>query len=198
MNDFYSYYSLYEYKHGLRVAEISLIIASNMVAYSKSEMELLRLAGQNHDIGKSKIPREIVNKPGKLSADEDAIMRMHPILGYKDVLEITKSLKCAEIVKHHHEYWNGKGYPYGLSGQSIPSQSRIISISDGLDALTHDRPYRKAYSFDKSVEIIKSETGIKYDPKVFEAFESTLDEISDYINSEKKLKDSLEKQYLAR
>ena len=132
-----------------------------------------------HDIGKIGIPDAILLKNGKLDPDEWAIMKTHAQIG-ADILSDgdTDLLQmAAEIALSHHEKWNGSGYPNGLSGEAIPISGRITAIADVFDALTSERPYKKAWSVEKSVELIKSESGEHFDPTIVEHFLEVLPKI---------------------
>jgi len=136
-----------------------------------------------HDIGKVGIPDAILLKAGKLSDDEFAIMKTHPMLG-ADAITVAERwlgsnsfLKTArEIAVSHHEKWDGSGYPHGLRGEEIPLAGRIMAVVDVYDALVSKRVYKPAVTHGKAVELIISDAGSHFDPDVIAAFESTLDE----------------------
>lgn len=123
-----------------------------------------------HDIGKVKIPKEILLKEGKLTAEEQEILREHPVIGEQIVLPIPALSHAAPTIRHHHEWWNGKGYPDGLSGEDIPLSARIVSIADAFDALISDRPYRKGMSVDSAKKLLKMESGTHFDPELVAIF----------------------------
>jgi putative two-component system response regulator len=132
-----------------------------------------------HDIGKIGIPDKILLKPGKLTAEEWEIMKKHTIIG-ADILKGSNInfVRMGEtIAMTHHEKWNGSGYPYGLKGRKIPLVGRITAIADVFDALTSDRPYKKAFSIEKSNQIILQERGKHFDPDVVDAFFEVQDAI---------------------
>lgn len=124
-----------------------------------------------HDIGKIGIPDSILFKPGPLDADEQQIMRQHPVIGYQICMKI-RSLQSAaqEIVLCHHEAWDGGGYPRGLRGQDIPLGARIFAVADTIDAMTSDRPYRSALPLDAVSEELERCSGTQFDPQVVKAF----------------------------
>jgi len=141
------------------------------------DIELLLMSSQLHDVGKISIRDDILMKPGKLTDEEFEEMKNHTIYGVDIIRRIENSatdsefLLFAEIMAgSHHEKWNGKGYPYGLKGEMIPLQGRLMALVDVYDALTNERPYKKAFSHEKSVEIIRQEKGEHFDPLVAEAF----------------------------
>lgn len=158
------------------------------VGLSKEQVETLQYASPLHDIGKLGIPDSILLKPGPLTPQEREVIKLHTVIGAK-ILEKSnlRYIKSAEkIALYHHEKWDGTGYPFRLSGKNIPFFARIVAIADVFDALTSDRPYRKALPFDMAVQIIKSEKGFHFDPEVVEAF---LKVKSDLIEIKMLLKD---------
>lgn len=148
----------YTFKHSVDVATMSMIIAKrkNM---KNDEVYHIGIAGLLHDVGKSKIPLEILNKPAKLDDNEFAIMKQHPLLGYeilKDKKEFTPAIPLA--VLQHHEKMNGRGYPLGLTSDKITPFAKIMSVVDVYDALVTQRPYKKAFSQRTAIEMIMSMT----------------------------------------
>ncbi|QER41327.1 response regulator [Thermodesulfobacterium sp. TA1] len=142
------------------------------IGLSQSQIEILQYASPLHDIGKLGIPDKILLKPGPLTPKEWEIMKLHTIIGAK-ILEGSniKYLKAAQkIALYHHERWDGKGYPCGLKGKKIPLFARIVAIADVFDALTSNRPYRRALPYDIALQIIKSEKGTRFDPELVDVF----------------------------
>lgn len=134
------------------------------------EQEIIEVAGLLHDVGKLAIPNEILLKPGALTEEEKAIARQHPLVG-RDILSRIPSLApAAPIVAHHHEHYDGSGYPDGLRGEAIPLGSRIILVSDAFDAMTTHRVYRSAISLQMAVRELEHCSGQQFDPRVVEAF----------------------------
>jgi putative two-component system response regulator len=123
-----------------------------------------------HDIGKMVIPDDILHKPGDLDAAEWAIMRQHPRLAYELLSPIVYLRAALDIPYYHHEKWDGSGYPQGIRGDTIPLPARIFAIVDVYDALTSDRPYRLAWTHEKTLEFIKEQSGKHFDPNVVESF----------------------------
>lgn len=137
---------------------------------AQHERDLISFAMRLHDIGKIRVPDQILNKPGPLNKDEWEVMRMHPVWGF-DILNSDGMLaEVARLVKHHHERYDGEGYPDGLSGSNIPLGSRIMSVIDSFDAMRSNRPYRKAMPLEHSLEQIRANMGTQFDPDVAEAF----------------------------
>jgi diguanylate cyclase (GGDEF)-like protein/putative nucleotidyltransferase with HDIG domain len=136
------------------------------------EIQALHTAAFLHDIGKLAVPEHIINKPGKLTPEEFEKMKIHPIVG-ADILERVRfPYPVVPIVRSHHEWWNGAGYPDGLEGEAIPIGARILSVVDCFDALVSDRPYRKGLPMDEALKIVKNMAGIQFDPKVVKVLES--------------------------
>lgn len=158
-------------RHIRRVAELSADLAIAL-GLESHVVETIRRAAPLHDLGKIGTPDGTLLKCAGLSPDEEHIMRTHTVIGAGILLGGTSSLlrTAAEIARHHHERWDGCGYPDGLTGESIPLSARIVAVVDVYDALTHERPYRSAWSEEKTVKMIISGSGTHFDPKVVEAF----------------------------
>lgn len=159
--------SLETFLHSKRVAVYAKRIGQYM-GYSSKEINTLILLSLSHDIGKSRIPKNILNKKGKLTNFEFEIIKMHAEYGAEILIENKYSKDFYDSVKYHHENYDGSGY-YGLYKDEIPIASRIIRIADVFDALTTNRPYREAYTIEESLEIMMCEKNM-YDPKLFEIF----------------------------
>jgi putative nucleotidyltransferase with HDIG domain len=123
-----------------------------------------------HDIGKLGIPQSLLQKPGPLEPDEFEHVKRHPALGAQMLADIQTPELLVSIVRHHHENWNGTGYPDGLAETTIPIGARVLAIIDCYDALTSDRPYRRALPRDRAVEMIQERSGTMYDPSIVRAF----------------------------
>ena len=161
---------LYTSGHSSRVGDMSFDLGRAM-GLKGSELENIHIAAHLHDIGKMGITENILNKRGKLLPHEWAQIQTHPEIGYK-ILAKSKGLqKIAEIVLHHHERWDGSGYPHGLRADRIPLGSRIIGVTDAIDAITSVRPYRKAMSWEECWEEVLAKKGIQFDPVAVEASE---------------------------
>jgi ribonuclease P protein subunit RPR2 len=123
-----------------------------------------------HDVGKVGIPESILCKPGPLTDEEYEVMKTHPLIGVQIVTPIQFLGGAVDVIRCHHERWDGKGYPDGLAGEEIPQGARIFSVCDTFDAMTSDRPYRRALPFDAAVEEIERNGGTQFDPVVVDAF----------------------------
>jgi putative two-component system response regulator len=164
--------------HILRMSHISALLAE-ATGWSKADCELMLHASPMHDIGKIGISDHILLKPGKFEPEEWEIMKNHARIG-ADILEGDDSdlMKCAgEIALTHHEKWDGSGYPQGLSGEAIPLAGRIAALADVFDALTSLRPYKKAWTVDAAVHLIKENRGTHFDPELVDVFMEQLPEI---------------------
>ena len=155
---------------------------------SDNEISQLELLCVLHDIGKIGIPLEILNKPGKLNEEEWAIMKTHVDKGYSIANSSSEFASIADFILHHHERWDGNGYPAGLSKESIPLLSRIISVIDAFDAMINERPYSKAMSVTSAKEELLKSGGNQFDPNIVSEFVSMLNEdkeLCEEIESEK-------------
>jgi|GEM_PF-751950 len=155
--------------HTRRVTELTIELA-NAMGIPEHEIIQIQRGATLHDIGKMGIPDSILNKPGPLTAQEQLIMRLHPQYAFEMLSLIPFLQPALEIPYCHHEWWNGKGYPRGLRGEEIPLAARIFSVVDVWDALTSDRPYRTAWSKEKTLQYIKQGSGAQFDPQVVQAF----------------------------
>jgi putative nucleotidyltransferase with HDIG domain len=155
--------------HSRRVCRYSLEIAGAM-GWSDQQLETLARGAYLHDIGKLGIPDGILLKPGPLTPDERKLMQRHVQIGFDLVKDIPFLADAAEIVLTHHERFDGGGYPRGLKGKEILPGARIFSVADTLDAITSDRPYRRASSFESGREIVRQLAGSQFDPEVVKTF----------------------------
>lgn len=155
--------------HSERVTLIALSIAYQMKLDEKL-IQQIHWGALLHDVGKIGIPDQVLRKQGILSEEEWIIMRSHPKAGYEMLKEIPFLLPALDVVLHHHEKYDGSGYPSGLSGQNIPLAARIFAVADAFDAMTNDRPYRKAFTQAEAVAEIERCANTQFDPQVVEAF----------------------------
>lgn len=160
--------------HSERVTEYALAIAQIM-GLNEEEIDTLRAAGLLHDIGKIGTYDVILDKPDKLTDEEFALVRMHPIKGEEILRPIKELLHILPIVRSHHERIDGKGYPDGLKGEEIPLLARILCVADSFDSMTADRPYRRAPGRDYAIAEFKRCSGTQFDPEVAEAFLKVLE-----------------------
>src|SRR3989338_8300620 len=155
--------------HSKRVSEYAQILAKQ-AGMDLQEQEWVRLAALLHDIGKIGIPESILCKPAKLTNEEYEIMKKHPVIGSRILKPIKPLEKVANLVLYHHEYWNGLGYPNGISKEDIPLGSRIISIVDAYQAMTSNRPYRARLPFKEAIKRLREGKEKQWDPKLVDMF----------------------------
>lgn len=155
--------------HSDRVKRMSLSIARGM-GFSEEKLESLEYGALLHDIGKIGIKDEILQKQGPLSPEEYRIIREHPLIGEKIVEGVEFFKDKIPMIRHHHEHYDGNGYPDGLSGENIPLEARIISVPDAYDAMTSIRPHRKAKPLQEVLEEMEKFRGTQFDPKVLDYF----------------------------
>ncbi len=135
------------------------------------DIEQLQLGFLLHDIGKWAVPQEIIQKPGPLDDREQRMMRVHPVAGVQMIHDVALLRPARAAIRHHHERWDGEGYPDGLAGTDIPLPARIFAVADVFDALTSERPYRKrSFTVDEAIEIITADRGTHFDPEVVDVF----------------------------
>jgi len=146
------------------------------VGFSPAEVDLMLLAAPMHDVGKVATPDYILLKPGPLTAPEFEIMKQHTIAGHEILKDMDSELLrlAAVIALSHHERIDGNGYPYGLKGEAIPMCGRIVAICDVFDALLSERPYKKAWPLEQTLEMMTRARGKHFDPDVFDAFTSIM------------------------
>jgi diguanylate cyclase (GGDEF)-like protein/putative nucleotidyltransferase with HDIG domain len=156
--------------HIRRVQIYTLGIGKSM-GLAHTELEALQAGALLHDIGKLAVPDYILTKPGKLTPEEFAKVKVHPLVGAEIVEQMQFPYPVAPIVRAHHEKWDGSGYPYGLKGENIPIGARILSVADCLDAMISDRAYRKGIPIDAAMKQISGEAGKSFDPKVVKVLE---------------------------
>lgn len=156
-------------RHSQRVTEYTERIA-RYLGIDGSDLDVVRRGALLHDVGKIGIPDSILLKEGPLTEAEWVIMRTHPEIGARALGPIPVLRDAATIVLHHHERWDGRGYPQGLRGQAIHIGARIFAVADTLDAMTTDRPYRRALPWETAVEEIRRQRGQQFDPAVVDVF----------------------------
>ena len=172
-------------EHLLRLGKLSRMLAIEL-GMTLESAELIEIASPLHDIGKIAIPDSILMKKEKLTEAEFAIMKTHTTVGY-DILKDSPSpyLKAGALIAlNHHEKFDGSGYPYGISGNNIPIEARIVTLADVFDSLTNHRPYKKAWPIDETLDYIHTQKGLHFDPDCVDALVNILDN-SDAFDKEK-------------
>lgn len=165
---------VYTGRHARDVANIAVRIARAM-RLPEAEVATIRIAGLLHDIGKIGISGGIIRKTGALTPDEKSVMKQHPVIGADIMQPVDLLTDAAALVRHHHEHFDGSGYPDGLKGKEIPIGSRIVFVADAFDAMTTDRPYRRARSKREAMQILEDHAGTQFDPIVVKALVSVID-----------------------
>lgn len=155
--------------HSTRVEKLSVIIAKG-IGMTENKIEILKYAAILHDVGKIGVSDTILNKEGKLCEVEWYSIRSHPVIGQKIIKSMKFMFDIGQVVRHHHERYDGKGYPDGIKGEEIPIESRIIAVADTYDAITSNRSYRKGKPHDEAIEELKRVAGSQLDPQLVEIF----------------------------
>ncbi|MEJ5377174.1 MAG: HD domain-containing phosphohydrolase [bacterium] len=171
---------LYTKQHSQRVTDIAVIIAQHM-GCTPEQIDTLRVAGYLHDLGKLGIKDSVLLKPGPLTPEEFDQIKAHPVIGEEILAPIGFLPEERALVRHHHERWDGRGYPDGLREEKIPLLARILAVADVFDALTSDRPYRPAMSVEKGAAEIKACCGTQFDPAVVNAFLEVLEQCAQKV-----------------
>lgn len=161
--------SSYTLGHSERVADLALLIAER-IGLNAEKQHLVHIGAHLHDIGKIGIPDEVLNKPGRLTEEQFAIIKQHPVIGYGIVSKVKSFSAITDIVRFHHERFDGKGYPDGLKGFKIPLGARIVAVADSFDAMTAPRIYRQCFTPAEALEEIRRCRGTQFDPEVADCF----------------------------
>ena len=165
----------YTGKHAERVTAYGIALAQ-ATGLNTDMLPELEFGFLLHDVGKVGVPDAILFKPGSLSQDEFALIAQHPVIGSEILRDVEFLGDGKLVVRHHHERWDGRGYPDRLAGDEIPLPARIFAVADALDALTTDRPYRRGTRFARAREEIRNHAGTQFDPDVVAAFDTISDE----------------------
>jgi ribonuclease P protein subunit RPR2 len=165
----------YTGKHAERVAAYGVALA-RAIGLDVSSSPQAEFGFLLHDVGKVAIPDAILFKPDKLTDEEYALVARHPVIGAEILRDVTFLGEAKLVVRHHHERWDGAGYPDGLHGDDIPLAARVFAVADTLDALTTDRPYREATGWSEAREVIRANSGSQFDPDIVRVFDTIPDE----------------------
>ena len=166
----------YTHGHSERVARVAVCIAQEL-GLDKEQLDTIYLGGLLHDIGKIGIDDNILKKAGPLTPEEHDHIKRHPQLGFDILRGVTQLQKILPIVLHHHEAWDGSGYPHGLKGEATPLIARIAAVADAFDAMSSDRPYRRGMADEQLDEVIRGGSGRQWDPNIVDAFFGCRDQI---------------------
>jgi diguanylate cyclase (GGDEF)-like protein/putative nucleotidyltransferase with HDIG domain len=163
----------YTYGHSKKVSDYAVAVSEAMgLPYDR--IDIVRAAGLLHDIGKVGIPDSILNKKGTLNDDEWKLVKAHPKLGVEILRHVIDLVNCLPVILHHHERYDGTGYPSGLKGKNIPLEARILAVADAFDAITSPRPYREQLSSKQALDELKRCIGTQFDPEVIEIFSKVI------------------------
>jgi putative nucleotidyltransferase with HDIG domain len=168
--------NIHRIKHSERAALLILQLGQRMNV-PEAGLVLLRQGMLLHDVGKTQIPKNITGKRGPLTQDEWKVMKCHPEIGYQMVKRAPYPPEVAEMVRYHHENWDGTGYPHGLAGEAIPLYARMAAIVEVWDALLHSLPYRPAWKKDEALAYVKEQACQKFDPQIVAVFVEMVDDI---------------------
>ena len=168
----------------LRRVQVFAVEVGKGLGLEDQQLDSLRAAAVLHDIGKLAAPEHIISKPGKLSPEEFDKMKIHPVVGAEILERVKFPYPVVPIVRSHHEKWDGSGYPDGLKGEEIPIGARILSAVDCLDAVASDRQYRRALPLEQAMQVVVSESGKSYDPKVVEVLQLRYAELDERLRAE--------------
>jgi diguanylate cyclase (GGDEF)-like protein/putative nucleotidyltransferase with HDIG domain len=163
----------YTYGHSKKVSDYAVALSEAM-GLPHDKIDIIRAAGLLHDIGKVGIPDSILNKKGTLNNEEWKLIKAHPNLGVEILRHVIDLVNCLPVILHHHERYDGTGYPSGLKGENIPLEARILSVADAFDAITSPRPYREQLSSQQALDELKRCVGTQFDPKVIEVFKKIM------------------------
>lgn len=172
--------------HSERVARISVLLARHL-GCNATQLNTIYLSGLLHDIGKIGIDDQVLRKPGELTIEEFEHIKLHPELGYRILKDVKQLNRVLPVVLHHHEAWDGSGYPHGLAGEEIPWLARIVAVADSFDAMSSDRPYRTGMLPGKLNDIFLREAGQQWDPRVVEALFAIRGEIDEVVEEDREL-----------
>jgi putative nucleotidyltransferase with HDIG domain len=172
----------YTHGHSIRVAAYGQLLARKS-GLEDADVEAIRRGCLVHDIGKIGVRDSVLLKQGQLSPSELAEMREHPAAGYKMLQRLEWDQRVFDVVLHHHERWDGGGYPYGLVADAVPVVARVVAIADALDAMTSQRPYRSALTYAEAVDAIVQQAGVQFDPVLVKVFRASRRQIGRLVKS---------------
>jgi HD-GYP domain-containing protein (c-di-GMP phosphodiesterase class II) len=160
----------YTYRHSLRTVRLSLLLGRACGVATHAQLRVLSLGALAHDLGKILIPGGVLHKEGKLTADEWEAVRQHPFDGARMLAGVAASEGVCRVAAEHHERWDGRGYPAGLSGERIDFNARVVAVADAFDAMTSERPYRPPVGYAEAAAELERCAGTQFDPEVVRTF----------------------------
>jgi putative nucleotidyltransferase with HDIG domain len=172
----------YTLGHCERVADYACAILRALDPDS-STLFWFRIGALLHDVGKINVPTEVLNKPGKLTSEERAVMESHPVAGVELLKDVEFPWDVLPMVRSHHERWDGRGYPDRLTAEDIPLHARVLALADVFDALTTDRPYRPAFSPHDALRMMREDSGRSFDPALFPVFERVVPSFQAFVTA---------------
>ena len=167
----------YTQEHSDRVCKLARALVERLFPDDPVRRHQIETAARLHDIGKIGVPEAIINKPGRLSPEEFRRIQQHPCIGSDILVPLIRDKEVLAIVRHHHEWWDGSGYPDGLAGEEIPLGARLLSVVDAYDAMTTRRPYRAPMSGERVLEILREGAGRQWDAQIVDAFLAMVEEV---------------------
>ena len=160
----------YTYRHSLRTVRLSLLLGRACGVATHARLRVLSLGALAHDLGKILIPGGVLHKEGMLTADEWGAVRQHPLDGARMLAGVAASEGVCRVAAEHHERWDGRGYPAGLSGDRIDFNARVVAVADAFDAMTSERPYRPPVEYEEAAAELERCAGTQFDPEVVRTF----------------------------
>jgi HD-GYP domain-containing protein (c-di-GMP phosphodiesterase class II) len=160
----------YTYRHSLRTVRLSLLLGRACGIVTHGRLRVLSLGALVHDLGKILIPGGVLHKEGRLSAEEWAAVQQHPLDGARLLVGVAASEGVCRVAAEHHERWDGRGYPAGLSGDRIDFNARVVAVADSFDAMTSERPYRPPVGYEEAAAELERCAGTQFDPMVVRTF----------------------------
>jgi len=176
----------YTKSHSENVMRYSVAVAEAM-GLDAPIVDVIRRAAMIHDIGKIGVPDSILCKSAELTEEERAVIEQHPLIAVKILDQMQFLQRELPIVRHHHEWWDGEGYPDGISGRLIPQGARILAVADAFDAITSNRVYHQSRSVDEAVEVLIESSGSQFDPQSVEAMQQWMQGVRDALNKDEPL-----------
>jgi len=160
----------YTYRHSLRTVRLSVLLGREYGVAAHAHLRVLSLGALAHDLGKIFIPGAVLHKEGRLTADEWEAVRRHPLDGARMLVGVDAPEGVCRVAAEHHERWDGRGYPAGLSGERIDFNARVVAVADAFDAMTSERPYRPGVGFEEAAAELERCAGTQFDPEVVRTF----------------------------